>query len=88
MIGAEISCCRCGVLLMERRAGFRSSRTRELREAKQSFFRRSQFLTSQAIRLRHCSRSRCISRTIMLAMQVECKLLPDRFSVRHDCGLE
>jgi hypothetical protein len=38
MNGAEISCCRCGVLLMERRAWFRSSRTRELREAKQSLF--------------------------------------------------
>jgi hypothetical protein len=67
---------------------FRSSRTREAREAKQMFFRRSHFLTSEAIRLRHCPRSHCISRTIVLPMQVDCKLLPNRFSMRRDCGLE
>jgi hypothetical protein len=25
---------------------------------------------------------------IVLAMQVNCKVLPDFFSVRHDCGLK
>ena len=45
-------------------------------------------LTAEAVRLRHRSRLRGIDRMLALAMQIDCKLLPDGFPFESDSSLE